>query len=438
MVTSPITELQRVKTAHRQLPEELRVNSKYAGWRVLGLVADNSACGYYRIILPLHMLKMMGAEVSYTSFQDGNSFNQYDIILAPRQHNREVLEVLRHAAWEGKLVIYEIDDDLHHVQPSNPAFSVYHQGAEELRMISEFLKCTHGWTTTTPELARLYYKHNTNPVVIDNFIDYSFRDWGVDVEWTEEGEPVFRPRTLSRPPEWEGKIVLAWSGGTTHQEDLEQVGPAIKAILKQNPQVLFAFYGSSDMYEWIISKYDLPRDSTTYVPSRHFMDYPSGLHGFDISLAPIALNQFNLCKSYLRIEEMLAVGSACIASNVGPYARWEAKHPGSIILVGNGAGCKSSWTQAIQYLIDNPEARKEMQERGRQLIMDSYSLEQNIHRWPAAWAAIAQQRELGNLGADKEKRPDSWYVAYGQAGRNDPCPCGSSKKYKQCHVSAWG
>jgi preprotein translocase subunit SecA len=24
-------------------------------------------------------------------------------------------------------------------------------------------------------------------------------------------------------------------------------------------------------------------------------------------------------------------------------------------------------------------------------------------------------------------------AAYPRAGRNDPCPCGSGKKYKQCH-----
>ena len=27
------------------------------------------------------------------------------------------------------------------------------------------------------------------------------------------------------------------------------------------------------------------------------------------------------------------------------------------------------------------------------------------------------------------KKPDTW----GKVGRNDPCPCGSGKKYKHCH-----
>jgi len=249
---------------------------------------------------------------------------------------------------------------------------------------------------------------------------------------------VLTPLPLNRPAEWEGKIVLAWSGGTTHKEDLEQVGPAIRHILRDNPQVIFAFYGSWDMYQWILSTFSIPVDRTSYVKARHFMDYPSGLHGFDISLAPIACNQFNLCKSYLRIEEYLAVGSACVASNVGPYARWEAKHPDSVVLVGQGSKCVSTWLQAIQQLVDDEPRRKQMQEAGRRLIMEEYSLEKNVYRWPLAWAAIADQRTAGLLGPDPVKRDKTWYKAYGQAGRNDPCPCGSSLKYKECHIGAWG
>lgn len=405
----------------------------------MGLVADNSACGYYRIILPLHMLRMMGASVNYTSFQQGDAFGKYDIILSPRQHNPEVMEVLRHATWEGKLWVYEIDDDLHHVEPSNPAYTVYHQGTEECRLIPEFLKRAHGWTTTTSEIAKLYYQHNRNPVVISNFIDYTFRDWGVDVQW-EGGRPVFHPRPIQKPAEWEGKIVIGFSGGTTHTEDLEQVGPAIRPILMSNPNVILAFYSSWEAYKNFIQKFNIPPERTSYVKARHFMDYPAGLHGFDIALAPLTCNQFNLCKSDLRCLESSAVGAAVVASNVGPYARFEARHPGQILLVGQGPGHYSTWTQALQKLIDDEPLRTRMQQQGRQLMMDEYSLEQNVHRWPLAWAAIGEQRELGNLGPDpdRKQRDKSWYMSYGKTGRNEPCPCGSGQSYSKCHPQAWG
>jgi preprotein translocase subunit SecA len=36
-------------------------------------------------------------------------------------------------------------------------------------------------------------------------------------------------------------------------------------------------------------------------------------------------------------------------------------------------------------------------------------------------AAVEEPRDPGN--------PDSW----GKVGRNEPCPCGSGKKFKHCH-----
>ena len=45
-------------------------------------------------------------------------------------------------------------------------------------------------------------------------------------------------------------------------------------------------------------------------------------------------------------------------------------------------------------------------------------------RWPScsSWAATARQRSGAGGGGAK-------------VGRNDPCPCGSGKKYKKCHGS---
>ncbi len=39
---------------------------------------------------------------------------------------------------------------------------------------------------------------------------------------------------------------------------------------------------------------------------------------------------------------------------------------------------------------------------------------------------------LGAAG-DAEKKPQPIERALPKVGRNDPCPCGSGKKYKHCH-----
>ena len=47
---------------------------------------------------------------------------------------------------------------------------------------------------------------------------------------------------------------------------------------------------------------------------------------------------------------------------------------------------------------------------------------------------------FGASGADAAEtlvhEPAEQQAAYGKVGRNQPCPCGSGKKYKHCHGAA--
>ncbi len=38
----------------------------------------------------------------------------------------------------------------------------------------------------------------------------------------------------------------------------------------------------------------------------------------------------------------------------------------------------------------------------------------------------------GNGGAQAERNPKD-PTSWGKVGRNEPCPCGSGKKFKHCH-----
>ena len=86
---------------------DIVVSDRFKGLKVLGLVADTSACGHYRVINPLHMLKMHGADVHYSSFHSMDDFFKHDVIIVPRQHSKEVYETIRHVAWEGKGGTYD-------------------------------------------------------------------------------------------------------------------------------------------------------------------------------------------------------------------------------------------------------------------------------------------------------------------------------------------
>jgi len=74
------------------------------------------------------------------------------------------------------------------------------------------------------------------------------------------------------------------------------------------------------------------------------------------------------------------------------------------------------------------ESRAEMRDRNDGYVGD-------VAREMAWWAGFREdddlRRERAELFADRA--PDTFIRAAPKIGRNDPCPCGSGKKYKKCH-----
>jgi len=426
--------LKQVTTTRKALPMN-RVSTRYSWLNVAGLTADIGACGYYRVVNPIHLLMQHGATVDYSSVQNITGLTNSDVIVAPRQCSTEVYDNLRRLQFEGKKVYYELDDDLHNVLRTSPAYSVYYRNSESLLAVEKFISSSHGLTVTTPELARAYARFNTNISIIENYIDFSLRNWNIDVDWNGE-TPVFKPLHIDRPKEWGDSIVLTWAGGATHMEDLIGVFPHIKRILEMYPKTMFAYYGAWELFEAANERAKIPLDRVFKITPRHFLDYPDGLRG-DIGLAPIVPCQFNICKSALKITEYMAAGMAVVASNVGPYARFNRLYPDTVNLVGNGRNMHSTWVDAVGELVSNPDKLLERKVKGRQLALSRFSLENNFHLWPIAWNSMFEKAAKGLLGP-----PDVPFkfnpVTFGNVGRNDTCPCGSGLKYKACCLGAFG
>jgi preprotein translocase subunit SecA len=52
---------------------------------------------------------------------------------------------------------------------------------------------------------------------------------------------------------------------------------------------------------------------------------------------------------------------------------------------------------------------------------------------PVAAAPAGEQNRVMQMSARPAEKPDTFVRDLPKVGRNDPCPCGSGKKYKQCH-----
>ena len=57
----------------------------------------------------------------------------------------------------------------------------------------------------------------------------------------------------------------------------------------------------------------------------------------------------------------------------------------------------------------------------------------NVHYQHADFNSDVAPEELFSPTAEPEKRPQPRVNHALKVGRNDPCPCGSGKKYKVCH-----
>ena len=292
-------EIERVSTSSFSFPTE-KISDMYKDLKVTGLVTDENACGYYRLIFPLKMLELLGADVTLTNQNDLSGVTRSDYIIFPRQYDPALYDFFRQMGWDNKCCIYECDDDLHNVEPNNPAYRIFHTGTLESKMIFKYIKYSHGLTVTTPELAKAYYPNNQNVAIVPNFIDFSFRNWHTSVEWSNSIASI---KPLPIPRQYGDDIVIAYSGGSSHTEDIQLIGSDIKGVLERYPNVKFALYTSDEIFGSFVVQFGLEKfmDRLIKVESTHFLHHPEKLFGFDISLAPITDCQFNKCKSRTKV-----------------------------------------------------------------------------------------------------------------------------------------
>lgn len=88
----------------------------------------------------------------------------------------------------------------------------------------------------------------------------------------------------------------------------------------------------------------------------------------DVSIVPLKDNEFNRCKSELKIVEAGYMGKAVIVSDVTPYAEWIKDGVNGLKVSPNRNGI--DWFVAIKRLAKEPELRKDL----------SLALEETIHK----------------------------------------------------------
>lgn len=390
---------------------------------------DEFACGHYRLKYPLETLKEKGHNVRIELAGANNyridhlDLSQYTHIICQRQFYPWIMQpVLEAKKRYGTVVLYEVDDNLHAVHPESHAYQVFKPGGEPLKLFDRWVKASDGLIVTTPDLAGQYTRLNPRVFVVQNYIDFHIRDWDTPVE---------------RDPRLVGKIAVGWAGGSTHQEDDAPVREVLTQILRDYDNVvlalcthprLMAAMGAKVEKQWGLAKQklgalDVPEDKVVHLTPVQFDQYAVIPAQFDIGIAPLRDTPFNRNKSWLKIMEYGARGVPYVASDIAPYRRFHKETNG---VGGFLAAGKSDWDIALRHLIENPEATRRRGEEFSKLTRERYSLRGNIDQWETI---LEQSLDRNSVRVwEKTEAP----------GRNDPCPCGSEKKYKKCCIPAFG
>lgn len=162
------------------------------------------------------------------------------------------------------------------------------------------------------------------------------------------------------------KIRVGWAGGGSHKGDLEILQPIIKAL--------------EDQVQWVFMGMKPEGIKCEFHPGVPFDLYPEKLASLnlDLALVPLEINQFNECKSNLRLLEIGTCGVPIIATDIEPY---RCGLP--VTLVENRF---KDWMKAIQAYLNDPALRARQGDALRDAIhRDWYLRNQGLVEWQNAW-----------------------------------------------------
>jgi glycosyltransferase involved in cell wall biosynthesis len=252
-------------------------------------------------------------------------------------------------------MVYEIDDDLLDVDPSNTQAWNFFTKPEIRANVIRNIKVADLVTTSTAPLAEVVSKYNKNVAVLPNCI----------------------PAALLEAPPAPGRkgVVIGWSGGASHRLDLAELGSNLSRFVHRHPDVSLHAIGDAE------ASAQLAKGVTDRAKFTPWIESVPGFHAaidFDITLAPLRASTFNRSKSAIRCLEAAALGIPVVASDFGPYADF-VRHGETGLL----ARWPHQWMSHLKQLLD-PAARQEMGANARKLA-ERHTIEGSIELWEKAY-----------------------------------------------------
>lgn len=332
---------------------ELQISQTKNPKKIFYLVSEYHGCGWYRCHVPGVILKKMGHTVSLNHFLPLSAVPESDVIIFQRQYSREALQALEYANQLGKLTVFELDDNIWHIDPTNPAYEFW-SDERKLAGVEAALGMSKMVTTSTKCLADFLARFNPKVKVLPNMLP--------EEHWS------LKPRSEAS----EDRLIVGWAGSRTHWRDLELLVGTVEGILDEYDFVEFHLAGM-DTHPF------REHSRLTMLPSVQLEDYGRLLSGFDIGLAPLMDTHFNRCKSDLKFIEYAMAGLAVVASRVEPYEK-TVIHGETGLLARN----PKDWLKYLRRVIESPELRGSLSAKAR-AYAQTRTISKNIWMWEEAY-----------------------------------------------------
>jgi len=342
-----------------------------SGKKGLVMLKDQSGSGYWRMVLPAKHLKVEGWYVDVTSAPISfDNLLEYETIFVQRMHDWDSYYMLKKLKDAGKRLVYDIDDDIFNVPPTNPAYHVLTRDAQTAAL--SCMGLADVVTTTSTVLAeRLQIElPDTAVKIIPNALELG-NGW-LDID------KIGSPDGLKR---------IFWQGSATHGEDWGECIEAIDIVMRERDNVILTILGF--LPPLVQERLGLPhwKNRVQYLGFNDSETYFNIIKHVraDVGIAPLQLTPFNQAKSPIKWIEYSMMGIPTVASNVEPY---------NLVIpqmddesgeeVGILVSSVDEWKESIISCFDNPESIKVVVKNARKKVSEEYDIEKIAPFWTSA------------------------------------------------------
>ncbi len=329
------------------------------------------ACGYIRLLLPLtHPALRRRLEVRFVLPEDIRHY-RFDVMVINRLSigsSDNLYWALEHCRKIGAQVVYDIDDLLTDL-PADHAERDYYAGLAPL-----LGECIAGadWVTVPAEGLRKAFAGLARQIqVVPNALD-------------ERLLPPRHPATREK----RARVRVLFMGNSTHDGDLRMIESDLKRVAdKFGGRVEMDFIGCmpGGFKHKGFRKLAAPGSAGGSYPA--FVHWLAGQARWDIGIAPLELNPFNRCKSYLKYLDYAGLGLAGIYSDIDEFRRVVRNNETGLLVPYE----KGGWSEALTRAILDAPLRASLQEQASRDVFAHHTLAAQAAERSAWWERLVPE-----------------------------------------------